>query len=130
MTSFNSQSEKLLHDLLSQSRTDLHDKLENINENKTSQINHILLQINRTSDDLFNLHLKIGNITSSLNKLDEIKQDLLQKSEKIIFNFKNIYKENEATRQMLKNISDIRSETEHRQVLESIEVLHQYLGQS
>ena len=97
VTSLNSQSEKLLHDLISQSRTDVQDKLDNLNdifgmasENKTAQINHILTQIKRTSEDLGNLHLKIGNITSSLNKLDEIKQHLLEETEKIIFKFKNI----------------------------------------
>ena len=153
MTSFNNHSEKLLRDLINQSRADFHDKLENLNdilglhaENKTSQINHIFIQINRTSDDLWNLHRKIGNITSSLDKLDEIKQHL--ESEKIISKLQNISllfsEENEATRQMLTNISDItfrsfsnQSETQHRQMTNSVmeiekslELLHQYLGQS
>ena len=141
VTSLNSHSEKLLHDLISQSRADLNDKLENLNdvfgsesENKTSQMNHIHAEIKETSGDLWNLHLKIRNITSSLNKLDQIKGNLL------FF----LSKENEATRQMLKNISDItfrsfsnQSETEKRQItssvmkiLKSIKGLHQYLGQS
>ena len=153
MTSFNNHSEKLLRDLINQSRADFHDKLENLNdilglhaENKTSQINHIFIQINRTSDDLWNLHRKIGNITSSLDKLDEIKQHL--ESEKIISKLQNISllfsEENEATRQMLTNISDItfrsfsnQSEAENRQmtgsvtkILESIELLHKFIGQS
>ena len=151
MTSFNNHSEKLLRDLINQSRADFRDKLENLNdilglhaENKTSQINHIFIQINRTSDDLWNLHRKIGNITSSLDKLDEIKQHL--ESEKIISKLQNISllfsQENEATRQMLTNISDItfrslanQSEIEKSQmtdsimkVLETIENLHNHLG--
>ena len=111
-------TEKLLQDLMTHFRSEVYDKIENLNsvfgmdsENKTIQIKSLLYQINRTSDDLLTLHLKIGNITTGLNRLDDIRQHLLEESEK-------------------RNVSEIyfskfydQSKAENKEIINSVEML-------
>ena len=139
VTAMTSNSEKLLHDMMSNFRTGVTDQLENLNdilgiesENKTLQIKSLLKQINRTSDDLQNLHMKTGDITTSLDSLDDIRRHLIEESAKNIQKSENISRDNEATRQFLKNVT----ENENREissfvikVLERMDILHNYLGQ-
>ena len=101
-------------------------------------------QINATSNDLLNLHLKIGNITISLNSLEDIKQHLIDESQRMISKSENISKENESTRLLLRNISEIyftklsnQSGSENKEISEaigrvlgSVQLLGHSLGQS
>ena len=113
-------------------------------ENKTFQIANLSQQINTTSNDLLNLHLKIGNITISLNSLEDIKQHLIDESQRMISKSENISKENESTRLLLRNISEIyftklsnQSGSENKEISEaigrvlgSVQLLGHSIGQS
>ena len=113
-------SETLLRDvtdirkIFSNFKTDVNDKIDSLNnilgidsENKTFQIANLSQQINTTSNDLLNLHLKIGNITTSLNSLEQIKQHLIDENQRMILKSENVSKENESTGLLLRNISEI-----------------------
>ena len=143
--------EKHIRKIISNFKTDVNDKIDNLNdilgidsENKTFQIANLSHQINTTSNDLLNLHLKIGNITTSLNSLEDIKQHLIDESQWMISKSENISKENESTRLLLRNISEIyftklsnQSGSENKEISEaigrvlgSIKLLGNSVGQS
>ena len=125
-------TEKLLQDLMTHFRSEVYDKIENLNsvfgmdsENKTKQIKSLLYQINRTSDDLLNLHLKIGNITTGLNRLDDIRQHLQEESEKRNVSevyFSKFYDQSKAENKEIINSVEM--------LLESIDSMDNYLGGS
>ena len=125
-------TEKLFHDLMTHFRSDVYDKIENLisvfgmdSENKTIQIKSLLYQINRTSDDLLNLHLKIGNITTGLNRLDDIRQHLLEESEKRNVSeiyFSKFYDQSKAENKEIINSVEM--------LLERIDLIDNYLGGS
>ena len=125
-------TEKLFHDLMTHFRSDVYDKIENLisvfgmdSENKTIQIKSLLYQINRTSDDLLNLHLKIGNITTGLNRLDDIRQHLLEESEKRNVSeiyFSKFYDQSKAENKEIINSVEM--------LLEKIDSMDNYLGGS
>ena len=150
-------SETLLRDvtdirnIFSNFKTDVNDKIDSLNDilgidsaNKTFQIANLSQQINTTSNDLLNLHLKIGNISTSLNSLEDIKQHLIHESQRMISKSENISKENESTRLLLRNISEIyftklsnQSGSENKEISEaigrvfgSVKLLGNSLGQS
>ena len=164
LSKINELIEKLLHDMQdlgdtvnkhSKTRTsqitDLikqNENLKNIfgmeSENKTSQISSLLEQIKRNSDDLLNLQVKIENITTSLDRLDDIKKHLLEESERMVLNTENVLEQNDATRQYLQNVSQtyfsrfsiqLNKESKNitksvKRVLESIDVMEDYVGGS
>ena len=125
-------TEKLFHDLMTHFRSDVYDKIENLisvfgmdSENKTKQIKSLLYQINRTSDDLLNLHHKIGNITTGLNRLDDIRQHLLEESEKRNVSeiyFSKFYDQSKAENKEIINSVEM--------LLEKIDSMDNYLGGS
>ena len=125
-------TEKLLQDLMTHFQSDVYDKIENLisvfgmdSENKTIQIKSLLYQINRTSDDLLNLHHKIGNITTGLNRLDDIRQHLLEESEKRNVSeiyFSKFYDQSKAENKEIINSVEM--------LLEKIDLLDNYLGGS
>ena len=125
-------TEKLLQDLMTHFRSEVYDKIENLNsvfgmdsENKTKQIKSLLYQINRTSDDLLNLHHKIGNITTGLNRLDDIRQHLQEESEKRNVSeiyFSKFYDQSKAENKEIINSVE--------RLLERIDSMDNYLGGS